>query len=1131
MRDLTDLFKGGRLVGFITDAKGQIVATTPGAERIQGTSLKDVTGLTLPPSTEDGSILRSLSQVRSSGSPMHVVLLLQAGSGQVLTLHVEDFAVRETSGEFKGWFAAGQELGRYQAEARCAQSILTTLVDSIGAAFWAFDKAGVVSTWSHPCETMFGISRAEAEGKLATERLFASAEALGLALREAGDSGRFSGELELLDREGAPRSHHVSISRLSTAQDEVLGYACVAIDISTRKRLEELQRVLFEESRAGVLMAECDTLRVTSANGKAADLLAIAREAIVGKPLLEAIPGFDPSTARRETAGDQASGDGLHERTFALTRNDAPLHLETRSRLIRLGAHEYFLIDLRDVTVRVLEAARLSEAHAFLETIRGDCPEPLLLLDEHAILQYANAAAARLAGLERESLQGSTLEGILAPDRREQFRANFRKALESGPSRFRAEILRPDRTRVAVDISAGPIASPARRWVLVLLHDITEQVRSEEELRDAHEDLEKRLDGITADLTRVHSALQDETADRERVEKSLRAGLERSVRQESALAGLLRKQALRAQEPGDAIRLTLESAADALEVERVSVWRFAPDRASLRALAIFERAARRHVLSEPIDAQAFPDFFKALADGKTLAAEEASREEATRRLWKERLSSGGVTSTIHVPIHLGSALEGILALEHCGPPRAWEPDERAFAAALAGITALLLRQADRVEAERRLAVQAAVTRLLAGCDSAAQALPALLRTVGEGLSWVAGAFWGVDHESDVLRCGGFWSLPGVQVAEFAAATRKGEIAPGADLPGRVRATSRPAWIPDVVKDDAFPRSPQAAREGLHAAFAVPVLDGVNGLGVLEFISRDVRDPDPDLLSVLGEIGREFGQFLARRRAQAETFRRVEEARRAYEELKKAQSALIRSEKLSSISMLLSGFAREMNAPLGAIQGKLKELESASDEMALKATEGIRGKKVSEVQKRNRALRGTIRGTAEQAQRALGMVEDFGELSRDPRSGEPVDLLPLIDEALALLPKRLLKPGVKVVKQVKPLPPLRCIPGQIVQVLQHLLQNAAESIEKKGTIQVRAEARKGSVAIEVSDTGSGMAPEVQALVFDPFFTTKSGRSGMGLSLAAMIVQNHGGKIGLKSKPGRGSTFTVELPLQE
>ncbi len=173
------------------------------------------------------------------------------------------------------------------------------------------------------------------------------------------------------------------------------------------------------------------------------------------------------------------------------------------------------------------------------------------------------------------------------------------------------------------------------------------------------------------------------------------------------------------------------------------------------------------------------------------------------------------------------------------------------------------------EAVRRLHAQYATTRALAESASLSEAAPKVLQAVCETLGWEHGALWRVDAGTGVLRCVEIWTPPGAGFPEFDSVSRSTTFAPGIGLPGRVWASGKPAWIPDVVQDTNFPRAPIADREGLHAALGFPILVGPEVLGVLEFFSREVRRPDDELLALLATVGSQIGQFAERRRAEEE----------------------------------------------------------------------------------------------------------------------------------------------------------------------------------------------------------------------------------------------------------------------
>ena len=111
--------------------------------------------------------------------------------------------------------------------------------------------------------------------------------------------------------------------------------------------------------------------------------------------------------------------------------------------------------------------------------------------------------------------------------------------------------------------------------------------------------------------------------------------------------------------------------------------------------------------------------------------------------------------------------------------------------------------------------------------------------------------------------------------------------------------------------------------------------------------------------------------------------------------------------------------------------------------------------------------------------------------------------------------------------------VECLPSQLNQVFMNLLINAAQAIEVFGTIILRTRHEGDRICVEVSDTGSGIPPEIIPKLFDPFFTTKPvGKgTGLGLSVSFGIVEKHHGKIEVQSEVGKGTTFRVWLPIKQ
>ncbi|MCS6859992.1 MAG: response regulator [Abditibacteriales bacterium] len=172
--------------------------------------------------------------------------------------------------------------------------------------------------------------------------------------------------------------------------------------------------------------------------------------------------------------------------------------------------------------------------------------------------------------------------------------------------------------------------------------------------------------------------------------------------------------------------------------------------------------------------------------------------------------------------------------------------------------------AERKIAERSLSAQYAVTRVLAECASLDEATPKIIQAICESLGWVHGAIWRVDRAANVLRCVEVWHAPHANVAEFVEVSRQMTFPPGVGLPGRVWASGAPAWIPDVVCDANFPHAPYADKVGLHGAFGFPIQGSREILGVMEFFSPEIRQPDEDVLRMISTVGMQIGQFIERK---------------------------------------------------------------------------------------------------------------------------------------------------------------------------------------------------------------------------------------------------------------------------
>ena len=177
----------------------------------------------------------------------------------------------------------------------------------------------------------------------------------------------------------------------------------------------------------------------------------------------------------------------------------------------------------------------------------------------------------------------------------------------------------------------------------------------------------------------------------------------------------------------------------------------------------------------------------------------------------------------------------------------------------------------------RLAVQSAVARVLAEAGTVPDATRRMLVTIGATLGWRLGAVWDVDPDGEHIRCVESWHADGMRAEPFEEASREVAFEPGVGLPGRVWADAQPAWIADVTTDANFPRARVAAECDVHGAFAFPIRSVRGVIGVVEFFTEAVAEPDAYLLDLMVTIGHQLGQHIERIRAEGAV--RASEARK------------------------------------------------------------------------------------------------------------------------------------------------------------------------------------------------------------------------------------------------------------
>jgi len=248
-------------------------------------------------------------------------------------------------------------------------------------------------------------------------------------------------------------------------------------------------------------------------------------------------------------------------------------------------------------------------------------------------------------------------------------------------------------------------------------------------------------------------------------------------------------------------------------------------------------------------------------------------------------------------------------------------------------------------------------------------------------------------------------------------------------------------------------------------------------------------------------------------------RRTAALRAEMEERKRLEHAKLQAERLAVVGSMAAQVAHEIRNPLGAIS---LNLDLIGEEVNASATSNAHPSEECHMLLREMRL---------QVLRIHQVLQEYLRFGRMPKSERAVlSLNGLLEEKLNFVQPLLDQKNVELSRTVDPnLPPVQADAEQLWEALLNLIRNAVDAMPAGGNLTVSAKRNGADALVSIRDSGRGMTEEEARNLFVPFFTTKSDGTGLGLAYAQQVISEHGGRIDCDTVPGKGSTFSVQLPL--
>jgi PAS domain S-box-containing protein len=535
---------------------------------------------------------------------------------------------------------------------------------------------------------------------------------------------------------------------------------------------------------------------------------------------------------------------------------------------------------------------------------------------------------------------------------------------------------------------------------------------------------------------------------------------------------------------GSAIKNITEVAGKTMGVERVSVWFFNEDKTAIICRNLYELSKNRHSNTTVLTAKVYPRYFKALEMSRVIAADDACRDSRTSEFAKTYLKPNRISSMMDVPFCIHGKVAGIICYENVGDIRRWSLDDQSFVGSLADMLSVALEASERQKMEDALRKSEELYRKLAESSK--------------------DFIFIVDDKGVVKYVNSFSANMFKIVPEKICGKNINQLFPPGTYKRQLKnirsvfVTGKPVYVEHYTQ---FPTG------GMYLdTWLIPLRDECRKVYSVLGISRDLterKNTELEMERLIGDLGYA--------KKQLEGFNKELEKKVLHRtrELEVTQDKLIRAERLTVLGKLAGSLSHELRNPLGVMKNAVYYLTQ-------------KGRKISK--KDYFDYLNILRKQIDNASRIMSETLDFAR----PREMhvEKCNIKLVIEDVL----KHLVIPKcIRIKRKYTDGSGLVLDKGQMVQVFNNIITNSIQAIKGSGEITISAFEECKNVIVVVADTGIGISREDLKKVFEPLFSRKARGIGLGLSIVKNIIENHKGKISIKSKLGTGTEVTVKIPL--